>query len=221
GVGGERGDGDAAELGRGNLSERGSSFRERSPEPICKDHVPHRNHAQQRLSKLRYEVVTQEPVCHSASRRSTRVDVRTIPDLIQSAFETHRKPDAFLVKREGGWTPVSMAEVLARVRAVMGALRTRGVRHGDRVVLLAESSLEWALADMAIMSLGAITVPIYPTLPAYEIAPLLSDTGAIGAFVSTKEQREKLESARGKTSAVRWVWCYGEEPLPEGEGEVG
>jgi len=149
------------------------------------------------------------------------VDVRTIPDLIQNAFEMHRKPDAFLVKREGVWVPVSMAEVLARVRAVMGALRTRGVGRGDRVVLLAESSLEWALADMAIMSLGAITVPIYPTLPAYEIAPLLSDSGAVGAFVSTREQHEKLESARGKTSAVRWIWCYGEEPLPEGEGELG
>jgi len=149
------------------------------------------------------------------------VDVLTIPDLIQSAFETHRKPDAFLVKREGAWTPVSMADVLARVRAVMGALRTRGVRHGDRVVLLAESSLEWALADMAIMSLGAVTVPIYPTLPAYEIAPLLSDSGAIGAIASTKEQREKLQSALGKTSSVRWIWCYGEEPLPEGEGMLG
>src|SRR5262249_41543573 len=141
--------------------------------------------------------------------------------LIQNAFETHRKPDAFLVKRDGQWTPVSMAEVLARVRALMAALRTRGVQRGDRVMLLAESSLDWALADMAIMSLGAITVPIFPTLPAYEIAPLLTDSGAIGAFASTKEQREKLESARGKQSALRWIWCFEEESLPEGEGELG
>jgi len=149
------------------------------------------------------------------------VEVRNVPDLIQSAFETHRKPDAFLVKRDGQWTPVSMVEVLARVRALMAALRKRGVQRGDRVMLLAESSLDWALADMAIMSLGAITVPIFPTLPAYEIAPLLTDSGSIGAFASTKEQREKLESARGKQSALRWIWCFDEEPLPGGEGELG
>ena len=150
------------------------------------------------------------------------MDARTIPELILRAYETYRKPDAFLVKRAGRWEPVAMASVLTRVRALTDALRARGVARGERVVLLAESSLEWALADMAIMSLGAVTVPIYPTLPAHEIGPLLADSGAVGAFASTKEQREKLESARGagggggSAPALRWVWCYGEEALPGG-----
>ena len=144
------------------------------------------------------------------------MDVRTVPELIRYAVENHEKPDAFLVKREGRWEPVSLASVVARADALTAALRARGVGFGDRVVIIGESRLEWAIADMAILSIGAVTVPIYPTLPAGQIAPLLVDSGAVGAFASNKEQREKLESLRGEAPALRWIWCYGEEPLPAG-----
>jgi long-chain acyl-CoA synthetase len=143
------------------------------------------------------------------------MDVRTVPELLRHALETHRKPDAFRVRRGNGWAPVSMTEVLARVETVMAALRGRGVRPGDRVVILGESSLEWAIADMAVLSMGAVTVPFYHTLPSSQIAPLLVDCGAVGAFASTAEQRAKLEEARGGAPSLRWVWCIAEEPLPE------
>ncbi len=146
--------------------------------------------------------------------------VRTLPDLLRHALEAHNKSDAFLVRREGAWHPISMTTVMERAGAVMAALRARGVAAGDRVVILAESRIEWALADMAIVSLGAVTVPIYPTLPAVQIAPLLVDCGCVGAFASSKEQREKLESVRAQAPALRWIWCFDEEPLPEsGAGE--
>jgi long-chain acyl-CoA synthetase len=143
------------------------------------------------------------------------MDVRTIPELLQYALRTHRKPDAFLIKLNGRWEPISMAAVIARIASVSSALRDRGIVPGDRVAILAESRLEWAIADMAIVWLGAVTVPIYPSLPAGQVAPIFVDSGCVGAFVSTKEQRAKVESVRGQLPSLRWIWCFDEEPLPE------
>ena len=147
-----------------------------------------------------------------------KMDFATIPQLLQYALETHRKKDAFLVKRDGAWTPIAMETVMARVSALVAMLRDRGVKHGDRISILAETSLEWALADMAILTIGAVTVPIYPTLPGPQVAPLLVDSGATGLFVSSKAQREKVEAVRSEIPDVRWIWCFDVEPLPEGGG---
>jgi long-chain acyl-CoA synthetase len=144
------------------------------------------------------------------------MDVRTVPDLIQDALERHRKPDAFLVKRAERWEPVPMERVLARVAALGAALRGRGIRAGDRVMILAESSLEWAIADMAILSVGAVSVPVYHTLPSAQIVPLASDSGSVGAFASSKEQSAKLDQVRGQAPGLRWIWCWDQDPLPEG-----
>ncbi len=143
------------------------------------------------------------------------MDVRTIPDLLRYARKTHPKPDAFLVKREGRWEPVSIGDFGVRVDALAAWLRARGVHPGDRIVILSENRIEWAIADFAILSIAAITVPLYPTLPATELAPLLAECGPSGAFVSTRGQREKLEAALGGTAGLPWIHCFDEEPLPE------
>ena len=69
---------------------------------------------------------------------------------------------------------------------------------------------------MAILTIGAVTVPIYPTLPGPQVAPLLVDSGATGIFVSTKAQRETVESVRSQVPDVGWMWCFEDEPLPAG-----
>ena len=146
------------------------------------------------------------------------MDPRTIPELLQHALRTHRKPDAFLIKRSGRWEPISMATVIARVASVSSTLRARGIVPGDRVAILAESRLEWAIADMAVLWLGAVTVPIYPSLPAGQVAPLLIDSACVGIFVSTRDQRVKVESVRGQLASLKWIWCFDEEALPEAAG---
>jgi long-chain acyl-CoA synthetase len=146
------------------------------------------------------------------------MDVQTIPELLRFAMETRRKENAFLIKRPAGWEPISLATVLARVDAIQIALRERGVKPGDRIAILAESSLDWALSDMAILSMGAVTVPVYPTLPSGQVAPLLVDSGSVGAFCSTEEQRRKLESIRGLVRELGWVWCFAATALPEADG---
>jgi long-chain acyl-CoA synthetase len=141
------------------------------------------------------------------------MDVRTIPDLLRHALETHRKADAFLVKRGGRWEPVSIEDFVARVRAVATELVSRGVKRGDRVAIFSENRLEWAIADQAILSIGGVCVPIYATLPPDHVAPLLADSGAVGVFASSAAQEEKVRSVIRQAPALQWILVF-DDGLP-------
>ena len=151
------------------------------------------------------------------------MDVSNVPDLLRHARETHRKSNAFLVRRAGVWVPVSIETFTAHAEAAGAWLRSQGVRPGDRVLIVSESRYEWAVVDMAIVCMGAVSVPVFPVLPAGQIAPLVADSGAIGAFVSNGAQDEKLrliqsEHREVRQDQLRFIWCFDESGLPSGEG---
>jgi long-chain acyl-CoA synthetase len=88
---------------------------------------------------------------------------------------------------------------LSRVHTLANVFRSWGIVKGDRIALLAENRWEWAVVDFATLVLGAVDVPIYPTLTADQIALLLIDSGARVAVVSTEAQYKKLASIRSRT----------------------
>lgn len=103
------------------------------------------------------------------------------------------------------WQPISSDQIYQRVRAVAKTLQDWGVRKGDRVAIIAENRWEWAIADFAILALGAADVPIYPTLTGEQIADLLQDSGTRIAFISTRKQFVKLAAVRNRTPLERIV----------------
>jgi long-chain acyl-CoA synthetase len=111
----------------------------------------------------------------------------TLPGLCLDALREHAKPDALNQKREGGWEHTTGAAVAARVRAVALGLASLGVRPGDRVALLSENRPEWSIADLAILSIGAVNVPIYTTQAVEQVRYILSDSKARLMFVSGRK----------------------------------
>jgi long-chain acyl-CoA synthetase len=99
-----------------------------------------------------------------------------------------------------------------RVRRLALALEHLGVGRGDRVVLLAENRWEWAVTDFAVLALGAVDVPIYPTLLAEQVGALLRDSGARVAVVSTRGQYEKVAAERAGT-ALEHILLMDEERI--------
>ena len=89
-------------------------------------------------------------------------------------------------KKDGTWQSQSWREVADQVRRLADALRVVGVGKGDRVVLVSENRPEWLIADMAIMTAGAISVPTYTTYTARDYLHICENSGARAAIVSTK-----------------------------------
>lgn len=115
----------------------------------------------------------------------------------------------------GKWQPISANQLYQRVRALAGAFAAWGIRKGDRIAILAENRWEWAVTDFAALALGAVDVPIYPTLTAEQTAELLADSGARVAVVSTKAQYDKLAAFRSRT-AIEYLVVMDDEATPDG-----
>jgi long-chain acyl-CoA synthetase len=107
-------------------------------------------------------------------------------------------PRAQLRRTEAGWEGISHDEILTNVRSIAAALRSLGLQRGDRVGLLSENRPEWAWADYAMLCAGLQNVPVYPTLPAAQVAYVLKHAGARVLFVSTQEQLDKTIEARAE-----------------------
>ncbi len=129
----------------------------------------------------------------------------TLSELFLRALEAHDKPDCFLFKAGGQYRGLSSSEALRRVAALAAALERMGVKRGDRVALLSENRVEWALTDYALLGLGAITVPIYPTLLEPDVEFILRDSEAKGIIVATDVQLQKALNIRGKLSRLKFI----------------
>src|SRR5262245_39402795 len=117
---------------------------------------------------------------------------RTLIGIFLDAVARYRKERQFLRKTAQGWEAVSAEHALADVEALGLGLADLGVGRGDRVALLSESRYEWPITDLAILGLGGITVPIYPTLTGEQCRHVLADSQARVAVVSSAAQLEKV-----------------------------
>lgn len=111
----------------------------------------------------------------------------SVPGMCLEALARHAKTDALCLKKEGLWLRISGEAFIARVRAVALGLSSLGVRKGDRVALLSENRPDWSVVDLAILSLGAVNVPIYTTQAPDQVRFILEDSGARLLFVSGKK----------------------------------
>lgn len=114
--------------------------------------------------------------------RANGVNVRSLPQLFIESCHAHAERDCWLVREGATYRATTYSQAERRVASCAERLRSLGVQKGDRVAIMAENGIEWATLDWGILSLGAITVAIYPTLPAHEAGVILRDSGARFAF---------------------------------------
>jgi long-chain acyl-CoA synthetase len=111
----------------------------------------------------------------------------TLPALCLEAIRRHGKADALNERKGGEWVHIPATVFINRVRHVALGLTTLGIKAGDRVAVLSENRPEWSIADLAILSLRAVNVPIYTTQAVEQVRFILEDSGARVLFVSGRK----------------------------------
>jgi long-chain acyl-CoA synthetase len=117
---------------------------------------------------------------------------------VNSVFERmSSRGDATVVlwQTGGAWKPITSRQMYGRVRAMAEALKSWGIVAGDRVALVSENRWEWAVADFAVLAMGAADVPLYQTLTPEQMGFMLKNAGAKVIIVSTKDQYDKVVAA--------------------------
>lgn len=126
----------------------------------------------------------------ATAQRSQNIDRRsearpeTLPAFCLHAILRHNKPDTVSEKRGSEWIRVSATEFARRVRHIALGLADLGIKTGDRVALISENRPEWSIVDLAILSVGAVTVPLYTTQAPDQIRFILEDSGARALMIS-------------------------------------
>jgi long-chain acyl-CoA synthetase len=124
-------------------------------------------------------------------------------------FTTGRFPKPTLIGQCRGDEVVytSGRDLVPRVRDISLGLQSLGLRPGDRVAIVSESRPEWLFVDFAVLTAGAVTAPVYPTLSSEQVAFILRDAGAEIVVVSTSAQWDKVVAAlaRGDVPALTTI----------------
>ncbi len=145
-----------------------------------------------------------------ASAKSAKTEplkqASSVPGLILGAVSRHNKEDALNYRADGKWHNIPAATFVERVKNITLGLAALGVRPGDRIALLSENRPDWSIADLAILSLGAINVPIYTTQALDQVEYILSDSGARALFISSRRLYKHVQPVLAKHSLEHLIF---------------
>src|SRR5437016_2792044 len=120
----------------------------------------------------------------------------TLPALFQRQADRFGARVALRYKKHGLYRDLRWDEYRDQITACAAALVQHGIQPGDRVAILAENRHEWLVADMAILSIGAVNVPLHAPLSPAQVKFQLDDAGVRWIFVSNFSQYAKIEQIR-------------------------
>ncbi len=135
----------------------------------------------------------------------------SIPAVFQNRVEQFGSRAICAYKKDGVYTDISWDKLNEMVRNLGYFLINRGVKPGDKVCLFSPNRYEWWVTDLAILSIGAVNVPIYATNSAEESRYVIDNSDAIMCFTATKEHTEKIVSVKAKLPNLREIISY--DPL--------
>ena len=124
--------------------------------------------------------------------------------------QASRQADApFLFQKIGGtYQSITWRESAERALRVAAGLKARGISVGDRVALVSENRPEWLIADIAIMSIGAVTTPAYTTNTVADHKHVFGDSGTSAVLVSTARLARNVLPAAAETDSVEFVATF-------------
>ena len=120
----------------------------------------------------------------------------SVPDMLKRNTANFQERPALKYRQEGKFITLTYGAFYERVLMAARGLKKCGVKPGQTVAILSENRAGWVMADMGILSIGGVTVPIYPSNTPEQIQYVLNHSEARIIFVSSKVQYSKLLTIR-------------------------
>jgi long-chain acyl-CoA synthetase len=121
------------------------------------------------------------------------IPFKSIPDAFFKRARANSMRTFEVFKYRNSWFSRTFKESGRKILSIAGALRSIGVKKGDKVAIISQTRSEWLLSDLAIQSCGAITVPIYPNISPETASFILKDSEAKVVFSEKPKNLEKLD----------------------------
>ena len=118
-------------------------------------------------------------------------------------MENHADEISIWQKQQGTWESITWGEYGDFVKDIANALLDAGIQRADKVSIISLTRFEWVVVDLAIMSIGAITVPVYPSNTEEQVHYILDHSQSKFVFAEDQEQLDKMMKIRSGLSDVQ------------------
>jgi len=140
------------------------------------------------------------------------MNVTRLFDLLDNYLEKHPEQDAALAcKRDGVWKKFSIQEYVELTKYISYGMLELGILPGDKVGLISSNRPEWNMIDFAVMQIGAISIPIYPTISQDDYRHILNHAAMKMIFIEGKELRNKLQPIFSETKTLRDIITFNDQ----------
>ena len=129
----------------------------------------------------------------------------TIAGMIKARVDKYKDRTMMCVKRGGVWQEISWNQFWSNARRLALGLISLGIEHGDRVAIFSANSPEWQMADIAILSIGGINVPLYSTITSKQAEYIISDSGSRVVFVGSEDHMKRVLEVRESLPQVKKI----------------
>jgi len=123
------------------------------------------------------------------------MDVRRTFDILAHQLANSPKADALAAKINGQWMPKSTQELQNEANIVSLGLVALGLKHADKVAIISMNRPEWMMADFGIAQIGAVSVPMYPSITVEDYKYIFTDAGVRAVFVADQKLYDKVKEA--------------------------
>lgn len=137
------------------------------------------------------------------------MEVTRLFDLLENYLEKYPNQDAALAaKRNGEWQKISINEYVEMTNIISYGLLKLGIGSGDKVGLVSGNRPEWNMIDFAVMQIGAISIPIYPTISKEDYRYILKHAEMKAIFVEGKELLNKLGDIFTEVDTLKHIYTF-------------
>ena len=134
--------------------------------------------------------------------------MKRIIDILPHYKANYNRKDVLVFKDSGKWSPISIDEFISNADLLSYGLMAHGIGPDDKVAIISSNCPEWNFADFAIAQIGAVSVPVYPTMSASDTEFILNDAGVKIAFVLDEELFDKIESIKSNCPELFGIYSF-------------
>ncbi len=143
--------------------------------------------------------------------------ITTLIDILPYQLQHYPQEDALAAKKgpepdaqAGEWLQYSTVQCIEYVNMVSKGLLELGVKPNDRIAIISENRPEWLLVDNGLLQMGAVNVPLYPTVTEEECRYILADASVKLAFVANKALYQKIANVWDHLPELQWTFSFDE-----------
>lgn len=137
------------------------------------------------------------------------MSIRRLFDIAHHATEKFPQDDMFVTKYNGEWQKTSSKEYVNLGNRISRGLLKLGIKPGDKIALITTATrTEWAVMDLGISQIGAISVPVYPTISADDYVYIFNDAEVKYCFVSDRDLLQKVKTAKPEVPSLQGIFTF-------------